>query len=184
MSEETGEWLECVCDKDYEIFSEYPYPIKRKGSDRIISEWIRKGDGYVECQLNTIHYLKHRIIAQQFIPNPNNLPFIDHVDNNRANNRIENLRWVNRSENNKNRAGYRYQYVFLDELPETAESLDAYNGHEFDGLFVDYENEKLYLFNGVRYREVIGTRTHGNIYYQVYDIEDKRRRLAHKVLFS
>ena len=183
MSEETGEWLECVCDKDYEIFSEYPYPIRRIENKRMIKEWKRK-DGYFGCELNTIHYLKHRIIAQQFIPNPNNLPFIDHVDNNRANNRIENLRWVNRSENNKNRAGYRYQYVFLDELPETAESLDAYNGHEFDGLFVDYENEKLYLFNGARYREVIGTRTHGNIYYQVYDIEDYRRRLAHKVLFS
>ena len=37
MSEE-GNWHECVCDNDYEINDAYPYPIRRKGSDRIIKE--------------------------------------------------------------------------------------------------------------------------------------------------
>ena len=41
MAEESGEWLECVVDNDYEIFSEYPYPIRRKGKERIIKEWLR-----------------------------------------------------------------------------------------------------------------------------------------------
>ena len=183
MTEETGEWLECVVNNDYEIFTEYPYPIRRKKRDKMIKERIRD-NGYCECTLNCKSYLKHRIIAQQFIPNPNNLPQVDHVNHNRADNRIENLRWCSGSENQRNKTGWGdHKYTYIDELSETAESLDAYNGHEFDGLFIDYETQKLYLWNGIKYRELIGTRYKGNIYYQAYDIENKMARLAHKVLF-
>ena len=150
----------------------------------MIKEWIMN-KGYVRCKLNGKPYLKHRIIAQQFIPNPNNLSEIDHINHNKTDNRIENLIWCNRSENNKNRSGQKhYKYTFFDELPETAEPLDAYNGWEFDGLYIDYENKKLYLFNGIKYRELLSSRNKGNIYYVVSDIENKRRALSHKVLFG
>lgn len=36
----------------------------------------------------------HRIIALAFIENPDNLPEVDHIDNNKINNSVENLRWV------------------------------------------------------------------------------------------
>lgn len=183
MAEETGEWLECVADNDYEIFSEYPYPIRRKGSDRLVKECVNLA-GYVVCSLNSKQYKKHRIIAQQFIPNPSNLPQVDHINHDKTDNRLENLRWVNQSENQRNKSGRVHQYVFLDELPETAETLDAYNGHEFDGLWIDYENEKLYLFNGVKYREIVATRRQGSIRYRVLDIENIYRDLSHKVLFG
>ena len=184
MIDETGEWLECVIDNDYEINNAFPYPIRRKGSDKVIAERIDKSNGYVICALNCKKYLKHRIIAQQFIPNPINLPEIDHINHNRADNRILNLRWVSRSENQKNKTGWRHQFIYIDELPETAEPLDAYNGHEFDGLFIDYENQKLWLFNGIKYRELIGWRSDGNLYYKTYDIQDYRCCLSHKVLFG
>lgn len=45
----------------------------------------------------------HRLIALQFIPNPNNYPEVDHIDRNRSNNDITNLRWVTRCENRRNR---------------------------------------------------------------------------------
>ena len=186
MTEEQGEWLECVVDDDYLIWSEYPYPIKKKGNDRIIKEKANN-EGYICCSLNCKTYKKHRIIGFQFIDNddPEHKTQIDHINHNRADNRIENLRWVSHSENNKNKTRWgNNKYNYIDELPETAESLDAYNGHEFDGLWIDYENEKLYLFNGVKYRELIGTRNRGNIYYDVFDIEDRKTRLAHKVLFG
>ena len=184
MTEEIGEWLDCEVDHDYEIFSEYPYPIRRKGSDKVISEHFTN-DGYVRCCLNNRKYLRHRIIAQQFLPNPNNLPQVDHINHNRADNRIENLRWTSKLENMKNMSGQRrYHFTFLDELPDTSERLDAYNGHEFDGLFVDYENQKLYLWNGALYRELLLLRDGGYLYYNAYDIENKQRKLSHKLLFG
>lgn len=45
----------------------------------------------------------HRLIASAFIPNPDNLPMIDHLDRNRQNNSIDNLRWATLEQNNQNR---------------------------------------------------------------------------------
>ena len=45
----------------------------------------------------------HRLLAINFIPNPDNLPIIDHIDRVKTNNALENLRWVNNSTNCKNR---------------------------------------------------------------------------------
>ncbi len=44
----------------------------------------------------------HRLIAKTFIPNPNNLPIVDHINRIRHDNRVENLRWVTPRENNLN----------------------------------------------------------------------------------
>lgn len=41
----------------------------------------------------------HRIVAEAFIPNPNNLPYVHHKDHNRLNNCVENLEWVTEEEN-------------------------------------------------------------------------------------
>ena len=43
--------------------------------------------------------LVHRLVAEQFIDNPNNLPFINHLDNNPSNNDVSNLEWCTHSEN-------------------------------------------------------------------------------------
>lgn len=45
----------------------------------------------------------HRLVAEYYIPNPNNLPFVHHKDHDHYNNSIENLEWVSIQENNKER---------------------------------------------------------------------------------
>lgn len=41
----------------------------------------------------------HRLVAEAFIPNPNNLPEVNHIDENKGNSRMDNLEWVTRSGN-------------------------------------------------------------------------------------
>lgn len=52
----------------------------------------------------------HRLVAEAFIPNPDNLPFVHHIDANRLNNHVDNLAWVSEQENRKEAfmpSGYR-----------------------------------------------------------------------------
>ena len=63
--------------------------------------------GYRACPLQNPHgkvtKLIHRLVAEVFIPNPDNLPEVDHINRICDDNRVENLRWVNDYEQSQNR---------------------------------------------------------------------------------
>ena len=83
---------------------EYPnYSINEHGEVKSIyvSKMLKprtSGRGYFCYQLRNENGVKneyiHRLVAKTFIPNPNNLPQVDHIDGNRSNNHVSNLRWV------------------------------------------------------------------------------------------
>ena len=60
-------------------------------------------NGYFAVQLCKNHkrksFLVHRIVAEHFIDNPNNLPEINHKDENKGNNTVNNLEWCTRKYN-------------------------------------------------------------------------------------
>lgn len=56
---------------------------------------------YVSLGRNT-KKLIHRLVAEAFIPNPENLSEVDHINTIASDNRVENLRWVSHQENTKN----------------------------------------------------------------------------------
>ena len=127
-------WQELIdFENDYEICDEYPYDIRRKSDGYILKERINKG--YVKVKLNGNDCLKHRIIAKQFLFNddPVNKTDVDHINHDKTDNHIENLRWVSHSENQLNKSSNRgVVYEFIDELPNDCVIIDHYNQHLFD----------------------------------------------------
>ena len=73
-----------------------------------ITQYLRR-DGYPVVTLgpndHRVQKTVHRIIASTFISNPENLPEVDHIDNNKENNDVTNLRWISSFEN-KSRIPY------------------------------------------------------------------------------
>ena len=53
----------------------------------------KKEKGYLELEILGKHHYIHRLVAEAFIPNPYNLPCVNHKDENKENNRVENLEW-------------------------------------------------------------------------------------------
>lgn len=80
--------------------------IRNVKSKKIIKGYIEK-NGYVrvrfenKCLNGVVRTTVHRLVAEAFIPNPNNLPEVNHIDRDRANNHVNNLEWVTHSDNMK-----------------------------------------------------------------------------------
>ena len=61
----------------------------------------------------------HRLVALAYIPNPNNLETVDHIDENKEHNYINNLRWMTREENKKRSWCKKVYCVELDKVFES-----------------------------------------------------------------
>ena len=170
-------------NNDYEISTDYPYVIKKRSNGRIIKESINN-NGYLCLNLSeqvngrtVIHkHYKHRLIAMQFIENPNDLDYVDHINRNRLDNRIENLRWCSASENNKNRTStHNIDYEFFDDIDDEAVVVNDYGRHRFENYFYVPDEDSFYFYNGVKYRRLhINEMKNGSLYVCMMNTENKR----------
>lgn len=103
------------------------------------------------------YYKIHRLIAETYIPNPDNKPFIDHINRDRKDNRIDNLRWATQSENNQNKTVHKTnklneQYISYDTTLKyylfsiTRNGIKHYKRFKTIDDAISYKNE--YLMRG------------------------------------
>jgi hypothetical protein len=91
--------------RDYENYVVYDFgKIWSKYKEDFVTDKIMR-DGYIRVQFYKDHKPKmfnvHRVVAEIFVPNPYNKPFVNHKDGNKQNNHFENLEWVTQKENIK-----------------------------------------------------------------------------------
>ncbi|CAL5978869.1 Conserved_hypothetical protein [Hexamita inflata] len=145
-----------------------------------IKQTLNKNSCYLQVRLvdqnnKVFTKLVHRLLAETFIPNPNNYKEIDHADCCQTNNNLNNLRWVSRSENCKNRNGMNNElFEFVESLPEDAVEIEFYSKHELQDFYYSTSQNKMFFNNGVRIRILI-PRIQGNcLYYLCFDRFNKR----------
>ena len=116
---------------------------------------IRQKNGYCTVSLyknfNSKDIRVHRLVGEAFIPNPDNLPFINHIDENKQNNRVENLEWCTRQYNNN--YGSRNHKIsvarskneLLKRIRKEIEELDIY----YDNDYFSSNRDAMYKCNEV-----------------------------------
>jgi hypothetical protein len=101
------EWRKIEGFDDYEVSNLGRVRSLKFGKERILKQVL--DNGYWKVSLSNKkarEYTIHRLVALAFIPNPDNLPEIDHIDIDGQNNSISNLRWADRSINSLNRGNW------------------------------------------------------------------------------
>lgn len=98
----TVEWAKISRNNNYSISRSGE--VRNDITGKIKKPYINRDNNYLTVDLykgnRSEKVTVHRLLAEAFIPNPENKPCIDHKDGNRQNNALSNLRWATYSENN------------------------------------------------------------------------------------
>jgi hypothetical protein len=169
-------WETCHLLPRCEIYSEYPHMV-RDSTGRILPN--HETNGYMYCYMDGVQTAMHQLIAQQWIDNPNFYTEVDHLNGDRSDNHVSNLRWVTRKMNMNNKHNYgERDVVYVNELPEGAISVPTYGDWTFENLFFSPSTNRFYLYTELNhYRELPYIRV-GNHYLScATDTDNKQHNI-------
>lgn len=107
---------------------------------------------------NYKHFKLHKLIAYYFIPNPDNLPCINHLDGNKLNNDISNLEWSTLSSNTKHAYdnGLILKRFRFDKETETAIVILYNNGNSQNKIASHYKTSQQTICNIIKRNKHVG----------------------------
>jgi hypothetical protein len=99
----------------------------------------------------------HRLVALAFVPNPDNLPMVDHISGDKHDNRYINLRWCDCKDNlNNHKLNARGEaYDYLAELPDDAIAIIRYKKHELKHVYYSPLEDSVFIWNGLKFQRKI-----------------------------
>jgi len=151
----------------------WSYP---KAGGRKLGLWIGifpQRRGYLNCTLFKKYkrktFLIHQLVANAFIPNPDNLKEINHIDGNKHNNNVSNLEWSDRKLNMK----HAYKLGLLHDLGNgenhSQSKLKEYEVKEIRDLYSTNNFSQRYLAKKFDVNQrLIWSIIHGEIWKNVY----------------
>lgn len=99
------EWKDIACKKGYQVSNQGDIRSRTNNRHGLCNTWhpvkqYTNKNGYLMVHLgrDTVK-LVSRLVAEAFIPNPDNLPMVRHMDDNPLNNNVENLQWGTQVDN-------------------------------------------------------------------------------------
>jgi hypothetical protein len=136
-------WQNCQTDPKYEIYTNFPHPIRRISTKHVVSEFIYMD--YPTVSLSNKPYRKQVIVMKEFNPNKTGERLIvENINGNNLDYRLSNLFWNKPNQNNRNTRSITYEFV--DQLPPGAIEVHFYENHEFRDLY--FCHDEFYKFGG------------------------------------
>lgn len=162
-------------EEQFKKIKDFDYLVGNQGTiknlkGKEICQWV-DNVGYKQVKLfkdGKAYYRRvHRLVAEAFTPNPNNLPQVNHIDGDKTNNTMENLEWITNSQNTKHgydnelyhskRRSIKVEVYTLEgeyvgtykSIRETAEQLGVNRKTLSRILFDNKENNYNYIFKAI-----------------------------------
>ena len=112
-------WLPCLDDDRYEVSD--MGEVRNAETGRVLK--LRDSNGYRTCYItrnsHTSCFMVHRMVAKAFLPIIPEKNVVDHINHDKTNNTVANLRWTDTSQNNRNRRRFHSRTDGLHNIAHT-----------------------------------------------------------------